>query len=52
MAHFLGKFSPSGHQNKKGTTTPTEDSFIKNGSKVTMFRGEKKLNLPPLDHIF
>jgi len=40
MAHFLGKISPSGDQNKKGTTTP-EDSFIKNGTKSPCFEEKK-----------
>jgi hypothetical protein len=39
MAHFLGKISPSGHQKMKGTTTPTENYFTKNGTKSPYFEG-------------
>jgi hypothetical protein len=41
MAHFLGKISPPGDQKNKGTTTPTEDSFIKNGTRSPFFEEKK-----------
>jgi hypothetical protein len=52
MAHFLGKVSPSAGHKKRGTTTPTQDSFIKIDTKSRCFEKKKKLNLPHLDHIF
>jgi len=41
MAHFLGKISPPADQKNKGTTTPTEDSFIKNGTRSPCFEEKK-----------
>jgi len=41
MAHFLGKISPPGDQKNKGTTTPTEDSLIKNGTRSPCFEEKK-----------
>jgi hypothetical protein len=51
MAHFLGKISPSGDPKKRGLPL-LQRMFLYKMAQFTMFWGEKKLNLPRLDHIF